>query len=221
MIDDPLYSSEYFSGYGYGIDLLRAKAYQQEYQQIASRIAPGRVFDYGCGCGDFLSVWDDRWEKHGWDISAYARERALEKDIDIIHPLNVSFPGYFDVVVFRGTIQHIDDPVGALRDACYMLRSGGLLAIIATPNTESLIYQLFHDLPALDPPRNWFIPGAHELINVLHNIGFTQIEARYPYWDSPYAMPLRDAARFAMRLFGVKRSFAWPGNMMEIYATLP
>lgn len=213
------YPPEYFTGHGYGADPKRAKSYEQEYKRIRERCEPGLIFDYGCGVGGFLAVFDDRWKKYGWDISEYAREHAEKNGVQMVEPCDQI--EVYDAVVFRGTIQHIDTPMRSLRFAYQALKPGGLLAITATPNTESLVYQLFHTLPALDPPRNWFIPGAHEMWNILHNLGFKDVETLYPYLGGPYAHPLRDAAHFALRLAGVRLPFAWPRNMMELYCRKP
>jgi SAM-dependent methyltransferase len=216
-MSESLYGPGYFKHYAYGVDPLRARAYELERLEITRRVPSGRIFDYGCGTGDFLAGFDDRWVKCGWDISTYAQRQAINKGVTIIYPSSAT-PQDFSVVVFRGTLQHIDNPVGALQFARRILKPGGLLAILATPNTESICYQLFKTLPALDAPRNWLIPGQHELENVLRNVGFSQIETRLPYWGSPYARPAHDLAAFAMALLGRRPKFAFPGNMMEMYA---
>jgi SAM-dependent methyltransferase len=216
MTED-LYGPGYFSGHAYGVDPLRARAYELERFEITRRVPSGRIFDYGCGTGDFLAGFDDHWQRFGWDISDYARRQAQDKGIKVYRP-DILPDASLSVVVFRGTLQHIDNPVGALKFARRTLKPGGLLAILATPNTESLCYQLFKTLPALDAPRNFFIPGQHELANVLRNVGFSQIETRQPYWDSPYARPAHDFAAFAMALLGRRPRFAFPGNMLEMYA---
>ncbi len=214
------YDPEYFSGYGYGVDKKRAAAYELERGAILTRAGlPARVFDYGCGTGDFLATFDDRIMRFGWDISDYARKMATEKGIVILNPKDVTSDNY-DVVIFRGTIQHIPDPVGALQFAHRILKPSGLLAIIATPNTESLCYQIHKTLPALDPPRNWFIPGASELRNVLVNVGFSDIETLKPYWRSPYANPPKDIINFLLS-FIKYRKHPFPGNMLEMYARKP
>ncbi len=124
----------------------------------------------------------------------------------------------FDLIVFRGVLQHLDNPFGDLREAKWALAPEGMLAILAQPDADSLCYRLFRELPALDAPRNWWIPGEKELVNVLHKLGFCRMEILHPYWGGPYARPLHDFTSFALRLLGIKRKFAFPGNMMEVYA---
>ena len=45
-------------------------------------------------------------------------------------------PASFDAIVFNHSLEHIEDPAGALADAARLLRPGGLLAI-AVPNFGS------------------------------------------------------------------------------------
>jgi SAM-dependent methyltransferase len=215
-----LYPEAYYRLNQYSHDPKRAAAYGLEHAQIMRRTGlGGNILDVGCGLGDFLMTFDDRWQRYGTEISEYAATQAAKKNIRMLALENVGQVEYFDVVVFRGTLQHIENPVGSLRQAYTALKPGGLLAILATPNTDSLCYKLFGTLPPLDPPRNWIPFGAKMLGNVLVNLGFRNIEFRYPYWGGPYASPLNNALRFASALLGHYRPFAWPGNMMECYAT--
>lgn len=123
-----------------------------------------------------------------------------------------------DLVVFRGVLQHINFPMESLTQGIRVLKPGGLLAILATPDSDSFTYQMFGTLPALEAPRNWIVFGHRCLTNILKRLGCDQIEVLHPYLGTPYASPLRDAWKFGLScLFGY-RPFAWPGNMMEIYA---
>jgi SAM-dependent methyltransferase len=196
----------------------RELAYRQEYERIAERVPGGLVLDIGCGTGDFLDYFPrDRWTRYGLEVSTYAIQKCKAKAIRMIDYHDLDY-GSFDLVVFRGVLQHISDPFYSLRQAYRLLKDGGAIAILAQPDADSLCYKLFGELPALDLPRNWWIPGWKELKNVLTNIGFRNIDVTYPYRGGPYANPIRDFARFIMRLFGIRKPFAFPGNMLEAYA---
>lgn len=216
---DRLYPPSYYRLH-YRTDPRREAMYRQERDRILRRVrASGRILDVGCAVGGFLDCFDDHWEKWGIEPATYAAHRCIEKGIRLIDP-PIEPTGYWDVIVFRGSLQHVDRPLPYLAEAREALRPGGLLAILATPNTHSLPYRLFRRLPALDPPRNFFVPSDAMLINALRNLRFRVLDVRYPYWGTPYASPARDALRFAMALAGFYRPFAWPGNMMEIYASV-
>lgn len=216
-----LYPEEYFVDGDYGEDPSRSESYRQEYARISEFIASeGRILDVGCGTGDFLSLFDaGAWDRFGVEISEYAAARAQEKGIKIT---GYNLPkNYLDLVVFRGTIQHLDEPFAAMTQCCEMLKPGGWMVFLATPNSRSICYKLFSELPALDPPRNFLIPSDIMIKNTLQNMGMEEIRFYYPYLGSPYSRPLRDHVSFILRLLGIKRRFAFWKNMMECYARKP
>lgn len=194
----------------------RAAAYKQEHARVVERAQGEYLLDYGCGDGAFTELFRG-WKKYGVEVSNYCMGLCLSRGIHIVQTQELA-NATLDLVIFRGVLQHIDEPFTALREAARLLHRGGTLAILAQPDADSLCYRMFGELPALDAPRNWWIPGNRELQNVLRKLGFTDLELIKPYWGSPYANPLQDHARFVLRLFGVKKPFAFPGNMIELYA---
>lgn len=214
------YGANYFTGHGYGMDPRRDAMYSQEVRRLC-RLFPdqmqgGNILDVGCGLGSWYSHLRGEWRKYGVEPDEYAAGCAREQGV-IVGGYDYE-AGSFDVIVFRGTIQHIDQPFRVLRECTRILRRGGLLAFLATPNTNSLVYKLFGTLPALDPPRNWMLVSDRQMTQILTNLGYTEIQATYPYLGTPYAQPWQDAARLLASLLCGYRKFAFPRNMMEIYA---
>lgn len=218
--DQGLYDASYFTERSYGLDPQRARAYAQEQRRLWLHAKkPGRILDIGCGLGDFLAGMDDRWQKFGVEPSRYAARLAAKKGIRVMRDSFDLDDASMDVVVFRGTLQHIADPITSLTEAARVLKPGGLLAILATPDADSIAYHLFRTLPALEVKRNWIVFGALNLTDILrHRLGFKDIEVTHPYLFTPYARPLRDFWNFLRSLFFGYRPFAFPGNMMEIWA---
>lgn len=194
----------------------REIAYSQEHRRITERIKGKLVLDYGCGEGQFLEKFTD-WKKYGVEVSQHCIDVCELKGIFMVKT-DILANDAFDLVIFRGVLQHIDEPFTALRMAARILKPGGLIAILAQPDADSLCYRMFGELPALDPPRNWWIPGRREVVNILSNLGFEKFEVLHPYWGGPYANPRKDFMSFAARLLGIKCKFAFPGNNMEIFA---
>lgn len=174
------------------------------------------VCDVGCATGEFLGTVGWRGPRYGMEISAHARSIARTRAIRFHrHILNTA--SFFDVVLFRGTIQHLDEPFRYLRAAYSALKPGGHVVFLQTPNAGSIVYRLFQDLPALEPTRNWFIPSEKTLSNALTNAGFVHVVTRKAYRSSPYASPWRDHWRFVRQFFTRERpSFAFYGNMMDM-----
>jgi SAM-dependent methyltransferase len=196
----------------------RATMRRQELGRLRRRtgLDAGRVVDVGCGLGELLDLFpDERWEKYGIEVSEAARATCATKGISFELPTG---PEWCDLVLFRGSLQHLDRPIQTLFDAYGWLRPGGWLVALATPNAGGPVYRLFQELPALDPPRNFVVFSDRVLRQCLVNIGFHEPEFEYPYVDTPYADPPRDHLRFLLRLLGVRARFAFWRNMMECYA---
>ena len=216
--DADLYDANYFNAY-YSNDQRRALMYRQEYQRIlAHKPIIGSVLDVGCGVGGLMEIFDDRWRKYGIEPSEFASEKAENKGVQIMRSINTIESASMDVIIFRGTLQHINFPMQTLAQAARILKPGGLMVILATPDTDSLIYKIWGQLPALDAPRNWVIFGGRMLVNILKRFEYSEIEVIHPYWKTPYARPLHDFGNFLLSLFLGWRPFAFPGNMLEIYA---
>lgn len=218
QIDDrQLYEADYFDGY-YSNDKKREEMYRQEAQRIKERVPFGNVLDIGCGVGGFLSTLDDRWKKYGYEPSEYAAAIAAGRGITMLRNIHAVDTEVFDVVIMRGTLQHMSKPIETIAHATRGLRKGGLLVILATPDTDSLVYKIWGKLPPLDAPRNWILFGGKFLANILRRFGYGDIEILHPYWGTPYANPVKDFTAFLISLFFGWRKFAFPGNMMEVYA---
>nr|WP_272917644.1 class I SAM-dependent methyltransferase [Nocardioides flavescens] len=100
-----------------------------------------RVLDVGCAAGDTAqALVDQGCTVSGIDIEdavpAERRsifERLLVGDIER-EPLSTLFDaGSFDVVVFGDVLEHLLDPVAALRDASVLLSDGGRV-VVSIPN---------------------------------------------------------------------------------------
>ena len=222
-IDDAVLYDKYYFQEHYQRDPLRDKMYQQEFQRIMECRPPefpaGRILDVGCGVGNFLDLFYHRdWKCYGVEPSDYARAQCARKGFMTYRDFNAFTSESMDIVVFRGTLQHIAYPMDALAQATRVLRKGGMLVILATPNTDSLVYQIWKTLPALEPQRNWVLWGESGLVNVLKRLGFFIIRREHPYLGTPYAHPVRDTLKFITSLVLGYRKFAFWGSMMELYA---
>lgn len=218
-----LYGETYFRAYEN--DPLRDIMYRLEHERIIKyRPQGGRIFDVGCGVGLFLAQFDSaKWEKFGVDISDAAIAQARHRGITVNdYEHGYEYPdNNFDVIVWRGTVQHLDTPFAAIKRTVKLLKPGGLMAFLSTPNSNSICYKLFGTLPALNAEHNFLIPSDIMMRDSLINFGLKVVEIRFPYLDTPYARPVRDHLKFLLRCFGVRVKFAFWRNSMEIYAVKP
>jgi SAM-dependent methyltransferase len=214
------YDVDYFHDRGDVNDPKREQSYVGERKRIFEYAKSGRILDIGCGTGDFLKGFSpDMWERDGVEISEHASKLAASHGIKIVD-LD-SEESLYDVVVLRGVLQHLETPLYTLLQCVDRLKPGGLIVFLATPNTRSIVYRLFGDLPMLDSNRNFMLPSDKELIQIVTNFGLELEEVSYPYLGSPYAQPLYDHVKFLGSLFGFRTKFAFWGNMMELFARKP
>ena len=98
---------------------------------------PGRGLDVGCGRGDLAALLIGRgWTMTGVEPSPAACAAAAGRGVDARCGTLTTVPleaGAYDAVVFQHSLEHIIDPVGALRTVAAALAPGGLV-LITVPN---------------------------------------------------------------------------------------
>jgi SAM-dependent methyltransferase len=214
---EELYGPDYFDKRLHN-DPKRARQFLLEAEFMRRYVWGGRILDVGCSTGEFLETI--RWpgERFGVEISAHARRIAEQAGISFdLNLFNVA--EFFDCVVFRGTIQHIDEPFRFIKYANRALRTGGHLFFLATPNQNSPLYRLKKRLPFTTPHLNFYVPDDITLPNALHNLGYDVLELRFPYLGTPYCSPVRDHLRFVRNVFSTRfHPHAFWRSSMEIAA---
>jgi SAM-dependent methyltransferase len=104
-----LYSDSYFKKRFFN-DALRIKSFQEEKYFIKKfTLTNKKVCDVGCSTGEFLKSIKWTGSKYGLEINKKAifeaKKNGIKFDKNILNTSN-----FFDVVIFRGTIQHLEDP---------------------------------------------------------------------------------------------------------------
>lgn len=140
---------------------------------------PGRALDVGCATGEFLEIL----RRQGWDVAGIepnpraaqqARARLGAEAIRVV-PLEEAFfpPATFDLITLWDVLEHLADPLHALRRLASWLRPGGLLAL-GVPNLESWDAHLFG--PAWigwDAPRHLYLFPDSTLREMLSAAGLS------------------------------------------------
>lgn len=194
-----LYQSDYFKD-RLSNNNKRLRSFNQELNFIQKHVTlEGTCLDVGCSTGEFLTQIGWEGKKIGIEISETAAKYASLSGVKIVEKHDNE--NSLDVVFYRGTIQHLDSPFKSIQRAAKTLKPGGVLFFIATPNVDSLYFRLFGDLPALDPERNFYLPGRKSLVNICNLFDLNLIDVEYPYLRSPYSRPIVDHAMFICRLF--------------------
>lgn len=119
----------------------RRGSFRQALEVVEEYHPPGRLLEVGSAVGLFL----DEGRKKGWQVegiepsswaSEHARRRNLEVYTGTLDSYNVRGEP-FDAVVLWDVLEHLVDPVAALRRAGELLKPGGILAF-ATVNMGGL-----------------------------------------------------------------------------------
>ena len=175
------YDESYFSVYR--DDDKRKEMYKNERDRIHKLKPSGRILDVGCGLGLFLGEFSpEKWDRYGTEISELAIKEARERGIkvnDFAQAYN--YPtNYFDVIVFRGSLQLIPTPFAVIETCCELLAQGGYLIFLATPNSNCPYYRRFKTLPFLTPHANFLIPSDISKIYELKNavVAHKDLESR-------------------------------------------
>src|SRR3954467_11300841 len=107
------------------------------------RHAPrGRMLEVGCGHGLLLDEARARgWSVEGLELSEESREHARSLGLDVRDQTLEEAEGVYGAVVLADVLEHLDDPVGALRQIAALLAPGGV-TLLVTPDPP----------PPLPPP---------------------------------------------------------------------
>lgn len=141
-----LYSEDYYEAASLGVEdrkgypsYMKAqesltKSFSRKLGIVRARVPVGRLLDAGAAYGTFLRLADLYYEGMGIEVSQYAASIARNvfgvdvKVASIEH--SPPFPDdYFDVIVMWDIIEHLINPVDALKEACRMLKSEGYIFI--------------------------------------------------------------------------------------------
>ena len=118
----------------------RVATFNRVLDDLEQHRSGGRLLDVGCHIGVFLQVAESRgWQTIGIEPSRWAAQRAEERGLDVrpgsLQSVQLAQES-FDAVTMWDVVEHLPDPVQALRRTHGLLKPGGILAI-STMNVEA------------------------------------------------------------------------------------
>jgi len=160
----------------------------KEITDYLDNLDPCRILDIGCGLGWLLSSLSDDWDKNGIEISKFASNHA--RQFGEIHNGTLDdFPDIecFDIVVMNHVIEHLSDPISALKKINNMLNDDGGFLIISTPDFDSAAARRYGDrFRLLNDPTHISLFSADSMHRCLRDHGFKIIKVEYPYFETPW-----------------------------------
>jgi dolichol-phosphate mannosyltransferase len=124
QVEDPTYERE-TSG--------RVRTFSKLLDSLQRHAAAGCLLDIGCYTGIFLELARQRgWQTLGIEPATWAARKAQEKGLEVINApfLKAAIPAEsFDVVTMWDVIEHLHDPLRALREVRRILRPCGILGL--------------------------------------------------------------------------------------------
>jgi SAM-dependent methyltransferase len=166
--------------------------------------APPRLLDVGCGYGGFVSLMRGRgWDAEGVDPSPVTVDAASAKGIPVrlgtLDGFSRSVPPYQAITMFY-VLEHLFDPMSALRKVFALLEPGGVL-LVRVPDTTPIV-RLLSPVGLgdglYDPPFHLFDFSPGVLARMLAEAGFCKIRT----FPGRNTIPPRIGPRLATMLFG-------------------
>ena len=205
----------------------REYMYELEFKLVAPYLKKNsKVLDVGCSGGYFLDIF----KKHGHQCYGVEFGEEAAKEASRKHCIwsgklpDMNIPHKFDLVIFRGVIEHTPQPKSYLEKAIKLLKKRGLIYITSTPNADAFCCELFKEnwnqhFP--EPHLMHFSPGNFD--EYFKNKGFNKINERFFYAETPYAnveediLKVAEAVRLKKKRKSIKfKSPAFWGNMMSL-----
>jgi len=175
-----------------------------------------RVLDVGCGDGEFLlEMRAAGWTAQGLETDERAVARAREHGLDVRHGSledASDAPGSFDAVTLSHVLEHVHDPVAALRACRELLRPEGSLWL-ATPNLASRGHARYgRAWRGLEPPRHLVLFTPSALVHALERAGFRLVtfarpaSSRWVWQASDRLATTPEASRLAVAVNDLRAS---------------
>ena len=165
--------------------------------------SPGRLLDIGCGYGFFLEEMAQRgWQVEGIEISAtglgYAQNNLGLSVSDRPLPRPDWQDNCYDLITLFYVIEHLQNPLGVLREAHRLLRTGGLL-LLRWPHTSPIARMLrpwAKRMNLYQAPSHLFDFSPVTIYKILDQLGFREIRTTVSGWTKPVERGAHLAAWF-------------------------
>ena len=172
---------------------LRKKMYEIDLNYLKLYKSKGKLIDVGCSNGSFLNLLKNKYNCYGIDVDSEAirvaknikklKNRFFNYDLSALK----SKLGRFDIIIFRGVIEHVENPKDYFECASKILKKNGIIFISATPNVNSPCAYVFkHRWNQFDPIQHINLFSSKTLFKLAKQFNLELIGEHYPYINTPY-----------------------------------
>ena len=188
---------------------LGLKRYIKMADQLARNLPPGKILDWGAGCGQMSYLLKNRgFEVVSYDINSEERPllKLINQTITIgSDPVNLPFPdASFDAVLSSGVLEHVADADASLKEVFRVLKKQGYFSIYMLPNKYSYIEFISDRIGRGDHPVKYSLP---EIKTFLNRQGFEVLSTGYQNFF-PYN--LKGFPRIIRQLYHLLDKFIGP-----------
>ena len=205
------YTEQYYNGNGQDGDRPALKLFTR----LARRyLPPGRVLDFGCGPGFFLTHLSRHFDASGVERSSWASAVARERTgLPIHNSLDTVEEASVDALVSVHVLEHIDDETLAivLSEWRRVLKPNSR-ALVVTPDAQGFAHrQKGSGWIAFSDPTHTNLKSNVEWQEVFTSFGFRVIHSFADgLWDFPYVF--RSLGKAEVLLLG------WPTLLQFLFA---
>lgn len=177
--------------------LARSFTLRRKHALIKAYHKGGKILDYGCGSGEFLSFMKGKnWEVQGVEPAVEPRTKAntlvgLEEG-HIVEKLEDLKKTKFNVITLWHVLEHVPHPDDLLTKLKHLLAKDGVI-FVAAPNSESYDAQFYKQHWAgYDLPRHFWHFSKSTLKKLLANQGLNLIRTEPMKLDAFYVSLLSE-----------------------------
>jgi len=157
---------------------------ERDVRHLPTPTADARLVDIGCGSGSFVKRAQLLgYLAQGLEFDPQAVEKAQRQHINVSQGAlpDTGLPSsHFDAVSLSHVIEHLHEPVRALREISRILKPGGFFWL-STPNALATGHRRFGGYwRGLEPPRHLAVFSAQALQSSLLKAGFSDVRFQYP-----------------------------------------
>lgn len=147
---------------------------------IKSILNEGKILDFGCGGGHFLSHMGSNWKKYGIDRSEEACEVAREKGIRVLPTLDVAYKkDWFDVITMFAVIEHLPNPKEVVGQLVKMLKPNGLFAVMTGDVESPKAKAKGNKWHMYCPPLHLYFFSAKAVDLLMSSFGLVKVKSLY------------------------------------------